>query len=50
MFKAGRPTFRNHRLEGMSYLRDEQTAEIATATDSLTGEVIKMEVTLTVVK
>jgi len=48
--KFGRPTFRNHRLEGMSYLRDDQTAEIATATDSLTGEVIKMEVTLTVVK
>ena len=48
--KAGRPTFRNHRLEGMSYLRDGQTAEIATATDTLTGEVIKMEVTLTVVK
>ena len=48
--KFGRPTFRNHRLEGMSYLRDDQTAEIATATDSLTGEVIRMEVTLTVVK
>jgi len=48
--KAGRPTFRNHRLEGMSYLRDGQAAEVASATDSLTGEVIKMEVTLTVVK
>jgi hypothetical protein len=48
--QAGRPAFRNHRLEGMSYLRDGQTAEIASATDGLTGEVIKMEVTLTVVK
>jgi hypothetical protein len=48
--KAGRPTFRNHRLEGVTYLRDGQTAEIATATDSLTGEILKMEVTLTVVK
>jgi hypothetical protein len=48
--QAGRPTFRNHRLEGMAYLRDGQTAEIATATDSLTGEVIKMEVTVTAVK
>ena len=48
--QAGRPAFRNHRLEGTSYLRDGQTAEIASATDSLTGEVVKMEVTLTVVK
>jgi hypothetical protein len=48
--QAGRPAFRNHRLEGMAYLKDGQTAEIATATDSLTGEVIKMEVTLDSVK
>ena len=48
--QAGRPAFRNHRLEGTAYLRDGQTAEIATATDNLTGEVIKMEVTLNAVK
>jgi hypothetical protein len=48
--KAGRPAFRNYSLDGMAYLKDGQTAEIATATDSLTGEVIKMEVTVTAVK
>ena len=48
--QVGRPAFRNYRLDGMAYLKDGQTAEIATATDTLTGEVIKMEVTLTAVK
>jgi hypothetical protein len=48
--QVGRPAFRNYRLDGMAYLKDGQSAEIATATDSLTGEVIKMEVTLAVVK
>ncbi len=48
--QAGRPAFRNYKLDGNSYLKDGQTAEIASATDSLTGEVIKMEVTLTTVK
>ena len=48
--QGGRPAFRSYRLDGNAYLRDGQTAEIATATDSLTGEVIKMEVTLTAVK
>jgi hypothetical protein len=48
--QAGRPAFRNHRLEGIAYLRDGQTAELASATDVLTGEVTKMEVTLNAVK
>jgi hypothetical protein len=48
--QLGRPAFRNYRLDGIAYLRDGQTAEIATVTDALTGEVVKMEVTLTVVK
>ena len=48
--KAGRPAFRNFNLDGSAYLKDGQTAEIATATDSITGEVIKMEVTVTAVK
>ena len=48
--RSGRPAFRNYSLDGMAYLKDGQTAEFATATDSLTGEVIKLEVTLTAVK
>jgi hypothetical protein len=48
--QGGRPAFRNYTLNGMAYLKDGQTAEIATATDSLTGEVIKAEVTVSVVK
>ena len=48
--QVGRPAFRNYKLDGMAYLKDGQTAEVATATDSLTGEVIKMEVTVTAVK
>jgi type II secretory pathway component HofQ len=48
--QAGRPAFRNYKLDGNTYLKDGQTAEVASATDSLTGEVIKMEVTLTTVK
>ena len=47
---GGRPAFRTYMLEGMAYLKDGQTAEIATATDSLTGEVIKAEVTVRTIK
>jgi hypothetical protein len=48
--QAGRPAFRSYKLNGTAYLRDGQTAELAVATDSLTGEVIRMEVTLTAMK
>lgn len=48
--QAGRPAFRSYKLNGTAYFKDGQTAEIATATDSLTGEVIRMEVTLTALK
>ena len=47
---GARPTFRTYMLEGMAYLKDGQTAEIATATDGLTGEVIKAEVTVRTIK
>jgi hypothetical protein len=47
---AARATFRNYSLSGMAYLKDGQSAEIATATDGLTGEVIKAEVTVNAVK
>ena len=47
---GARPAFGTYMLEGMAYLKDGQTAEIATATDGLTGEVIKAEVTVRTVK
>jgi hypothetical protein len=37
-------------LTGEAFLREGAQTEIATATDSLTGEVIKAEVTVTTVK
>ena len=45
-----RPAFRTYQLEGMAYLRDGQTAEIATVTDTLTGDVIKAEITVRAIK
>lgn len=47
---ATRPAFRNYRLGGGGVLRDGQTVEVASATDSLTGEVIKAEVTINIMK
>jgi hypothetical protein len=47
---AARPTFRNYRLDGSAFFRDGQTIELASATDSVTGEVVKAEVTVTIVK
>ena len=48
--QGSRPAFRTYMLEGMTYLKDGQTAEIATATDTVTGEVIKAEVSVRVIK
>jgi hypothetical protein len=47
---SARPTFRNYNLSGVAHVRDGQTTELATATDTITGEVIKVEVTVNVVK
>jgi hypothetical protein len=45
-----RSAFRTYLLNGEAFLREGVRTEIATATDSLTGEVIKAEVTVTTVK
>jgi hypothetical protein len=48
--QADRSAFRTYMLNGEAFLREGARTEIATATDSLTGEVIKAEVTVTTVK
>ncbi len=44
------PTFRTFKATNSLVLRDGQTAQFTMATDKLTGEVIKVEVSLTVAK
>lgn len=46
----GLPMFRNFRSEANLTLRDGQTAQHTSATDPVTGEVLKIDVTLNVVK
>jgi hypothetical protein len=41
---------RTFNTEATLYLRDGQTAQYAMATDPVTGEVLKVDVTLTVIK
>lgn len=47
---SGAPMFRSFNVRSPVYLRDGETAEFTAATDRLTGEVTKVEVTLTVLK
>lgn len=44
------PSFRSFRSSNTLVLRDGQTAQYTTATDKVSGEVMKADVTLTVVK
>ena len=46
----GNPTFRSFRANDSMTLRDGQTAQFTTATDKVSGEIVKVDVTLTVVK
>ena len=46
----GNPSFRSFRATDSMLLRDGQTAQFTTATDKVSGEIVKVEVTLTVVK
>jgi hypothetical protein len=46
----GNPSFRSFRATDSMVLRDGQTAQFTTATDKVSGEITKVEVTLTVVK
>ena len=47
---SGRPTIRTFKATNSVILRDGQTAQFTMATDKLTGEVTKVDVTLTVSK
>ncbi len=47
---GGAPTLRTFRASNELLLRDGQTMEFMAATDKVSGEVIKAEVTLTVLK
>jgi hypothetical protein len=47
---AGNPSFRSFRASDSMVLRDGQTAQFTTATDKVSGEIVKVDVTLTVVK
>jgi hypothetical protein len=46
----GAPVFRTFRSTNTLVLRDGQSRQVTTATDRVSGEVIRAEVTLTVVK
>ena len=48
--KREHPTFRSFRASDSMILKDGQTAQFTAATDKVTGEVTKVDVTLTVVK
>ena len=46
----GNPTFRSFRASDSMVLKDGQTSQFTTATDKVSGEIVKVDVTLTVVK
>lgn len=47
---SGRPSFRSFRSSETLLLKDGQSAQYTTATDKVNGEVVKVDVTLTVLK
>ncbi len=47
---AGVPIFRNFNTNGSLLLKDGQTGQLTTAADPITGETMRVDVTLTVVK
>lgn len=47
---TGNPSFRSFKASDSMVLKDGQTAQFTTATDKVTGETVKVDVTLTVVK
>ena len=48
--RAGNPAFRSFRASNTVLLKDGQSAQYTSATDKVSGEVVKVDVTLTVVK
>ena len=47
---AGAPMFRNFSTNGSVVLRDGQTSQLTTAADPITGEIMRVDVTLSVIK
>jgi Bacterial type II and III secretion system protein len=47
---AGVPMFRNFSTNGSVLLKDGQTSQLTTAADPITGEIMRVDVTLSVVK
>ena len=47
---AGNPSFRSFKASDSMVLRDGQTSQFTTATDKVSGEIVKVDVTLNVVK
>ncbi len=47
---SGVPRFRTFRVSNTLLLRDGQTSQMTTATDPITGEVMRIDVTLNVLK
>jgi len=47
---AGAPMFRNFSTNGLVILKDGQTSQLTTAADPITGETMRVDVTLSVVK
>ncbi len=48
--QKGNPSFRSFRASNAIMLRNGETGQLTTATDKVTGETVKVDVTLTVVK
>ena len=48
--KGGVPTFRSFKLSNTLLLKDGQSTQLTSASDKVSGEVLKVDVTLTVVK
>jgi hypothetical protein len=46
----GNPSFRSFKVSDSMVLKDAGTAQFTTATDKLSGEIVKVDVTLTVIK
>jgi hypothetical protein len=46
----GNPSFRSFRANNTMILKNGETGQFTTATDKITGEMVKVDVTLTVVK
>lgn len=49
-FTKGLPQFRSFQIVGAAVLRDGQSAQLTTAAEKVTGDVVKVDVTINVVK